>query len=285
MKRGDRIPGELGPTLVMDDEGNPVVEKERAPTSEALDGHFMEIKRQPKRKQKKRGRKKKVCSTDDLQTQLAAVKLENKKLKKRTKKLEKEKASSAKKYQKEKKGLEKKIKSLAKKGGYVENEPMTRKIKGSKLWFLDKKTQKERIRTVAKCLAELKMRPFLQKDAEGNEIDAGKALVMRGGKALEEDDFSSGVLVLPPGVKKHPEAPEMTEIFYVIGAAPDSLKVQIHGTTLSLGKGDIFFVPPANEYHLENVDETVDIKLFFILLKDSYEEISDSDEDEMDGEE
>lgn len=152
----------------------------------------------------------------------------------------------------------------------------------AKLWLNDKRQNQEKNMVVAKIGKNVPENPFVQTDPDGNDIPADK--VIKGGKALEEEDFSSGFLILPPGGKKHPESPQMTEVFYVIDSAYESLKVTLQDHTLTLSKGDIFFVPPANEYHLSNSSEDRDVRLFFCLLKHAMLVESDEEEEEEDGE-
>ena len=78
----------------------------------------------------------------------------------------------------------------------------------------------------------------------------------KGGKAFEEKEFSSGILLLPPRAVKQRELTHTVESFYVVSAERGKLQVTIGQTRLRLSKGDPFMVPVGNVYSLENLSET-----------------------------
>ena len=90
----------------------------------------------------------------------------------------------------------------------------------------------------------------------------------KGGKAFEEREFSSGVLVLPPLAKKQHEQTCTVESFVILSAAPKSLQVTIgpQGTAFRLSKGDQFVVPLGNVYSLYNLSETKAVEAYFHLI-------------------
>jgi quercetin dioxygenase-like cupin family protein len=89
----------------------------------------------------------------------------------------------------------------------------------------------------------------------------------KGGKMFEEDNFSSGMLILPPGATKFTEVASSTEVFFVVAGARNTLEICIHNTTWLLSRGDNFFVPRGNVYLLKNRSDTESIKLYFTLVK------------------
>ena len=90
----------------------------------------------------------------------------------------------------------------------------------------------------------------------------------KGGKAFEEKEFSSGVLVLPPLAKKQHEQTCTVESFVILSAAPRSLQVTIgpQGTAFRLSKGDQFVVPLGNVYSLHNLSATKAVEAHFHLI-------------------
>ena len=90
----------------------------------------------------------------------------------------------------------------------------------------------------------------------------------KGGKAFEEREFSSGVLVLPPLAKKQHEQTCTVESFVILSAAPRSLQVTIgpQGTAFRLSKGDQFVVPLGNVYSLHNLSATKAVEAHFHLI-------------------
>lgn len=61
--------------------------------------------------------------------------------------------------------------------------------------------------------------------------------VVSGGKAFEQPEFSSGLLMLPPRAKKQLEEANNNEVFYVIEGPANMLQVTVHHTVLHLSKG------------------------------------------------
>ena len=90
----------------------------------------------------------------------------------------------------------------------------------------------------------------------------------KGGKAFEEKEFSSGVLVLPPLSKKQHEQTCTVESFVILSAAPRSLQVTIgpQGTAFRLSKGDHFVVPLGNVYSLHNLSDSKAVEVYFHLI-------------------
>ena len=88
----------------------------------------------------------------------------------------------------------------------------------------------------------------------------------KGGKAFEEREFSSGVLVLPPLSKKQHELTCSVESFVILSAAPRSLQVTIGDTAFRVSKGDQFFVPLGNVYSLHNLSEEREVRVYFHLI-------------------
>ena len=62
-------------------------------------------------------------------------------------------------------------------------------------------------------------------------------LCVSGGKAFEQPEFSSGLLMLPPRAKKQLEEANNNEVFYVIEGPANMLQVTVHHTVLHLSKG------------------------------------------------
>ncbi len=89
----------------------------------------------------------------------------------------------------------------------------------------------------------------------------------RGGKAIEESEFSNGLLILPPQGGKQREMANQNESFYVVSCEPNALLVTIHETPLELSKGDTFQVPTGNTYTLLNRSKTKEAKLYFTLVR------------------
>lgn len=79
------------------------------------------------------------------------------------------------------------------------------------------------------------------------ETKTGKNGITQG-SALSAETFECGTLVLPPGAKTPTGKTESsTELFSVVAGR---CKVTIHKTTLQLGAGAFFFVPPRNSYRI-----------------------------------
>ena len=95
------------------------------------------------------------------------------------------------------------------------------------------------------------------------------AQLPKGGKAFEEREFSSGILLLPPRAVKQRELTHTVESFYVASAEKGKLQVTIGGTVLRLSKGDPFIVPVGNVYSLENLSERKEVKVYFHLIQSS----------------
>ena len=93
------------------------------------------------------------------------------------------------------------------------------------------------------------------------------AQLPKGGKAFEEREFSSGLLLLPPRAVKQRELTNTVESFIVFSAARESLQVTIGSEVFRLSKGDPFMVPCGNVYSLENLSSVKDIKVYFHLIK------------------
>jgi Mif2/CENP-C like len=93
------------------------------------------------------------------------------------------------------------------------------------------------------------------------------AQLPKGGKAFEEKEFSSGLLILPPRSIKQRELTHTVESFIVFSAAPKSLQVTIGNTVFRLSKGDPFMVPCGNVYSLENLSAFKDVKVYFHLIR------------------
>lgn len=84
----------------------------------------------------------------------------------------------------------------------------------------------------------------------------------KAGKWIDANDqgFSSGMLVLPPGAVKQQEVTVSTEVFYVSKGESKSLEVKVgdngkNQTTFVLSKGDHFFIPAENVYKLCNTSK------------------------------
>ena len=108
----------------------------------------------------------------------------------------------------------------------------------------------------------------------------------KGGKAFEEREFSSGVLLLPPLSKKQHEQTCTVESFVILSAAPRSLQVTIgpHGTAFRLSKGDHFVVPLGNVYSLHNLSDSKAVEVYFHLItskEDVEREVRESMRKEM----
>ena len=91
----------------------------------------------------------------------------------------------------------------------------------------------------------------------------------KGGKAFEEREFSSGILLLPPRAVKQRELTHTVESFYVVSAERGKLQVTIGETVLRLSRGDPFIVPVGNVYSLENLSERKEVKVYFHLIHSS----------------
>ena len=61
--------------------------------------------------------------------------------------------------------------------------------------------------------------------------------MIAGGKAFEQPEFSSGILMLPPKAKKQLEEANNHELFFVIKAPTNELVVTVHETTFRLSTG------------------------------------------------
>ena len=110
----------------------------------------------------------------------------------------------------------------------------------------------------------------------------------KGGKAFEEREFSSGILLLPPRAVKQRELTHTVESFYVVSAERSKLQVTIGETVLRLSKGDPFIVPVGNVYSLENLSERKEVKVYFHLIQSSEQvekEVRQRMEEEHSGEE
>lgn len=92
--------------------------------------------------------------------------------------------------------------------------------------------------------------------------------VPQGGKMLEENDFSNGILMLPPHSVKHFEMAAQTEIFYVASATEHSIDVQIHKSRFAFSQGDSFTIPRGNMYQMKNTSSS-NVELYFVLVKDA----------------
>jgi len=88
-----------------------------------------------------------------------------------------------------------------------------------------------------------------------------------GGKAFEQHEFSSGILLLPPRARKQREIANNNEIFYIISGPTNGLVMHIGQSTVKLSKGDQFMVPYGNVYELHNSSSTHPIKMHFVLVK------------------
>lgn len=91
----------------------------------------------------------------------------------------------------------------------------------------------------------------------------------KGGKAFEEKEFSSGILLLPPRAIKQRELTHTVESFYVASAERHKLQVTIGESVLRLSRGDPFIVPVGNVYSLENLSERKEVKVYFHLIQSS----------------
>jgi hypothetical protein len=94
-----------------------------------------------------------------------------------------------------------------------------------------------------------------------------KHLLPKGGKAFEEAEFSTGLLILPPLSSKQIELANHIESFYIASAAENSVSVTIHNSTNKLSKGDTFIVPFGNTYTIKNLSSLKQAKLHFTLVK------------------
>lgn len=90
---------------------------------------------------------------------------------------------------------------------------------------------------------------------------------LKGVRAFDEEDFSSGFLVLPPLSRKQHERTTATESFYVASAEPHSLRVTVADDPFKLSQGGTFHVPAHTVYALENLSKDKPIKLFWHLIK------------------
>jgi len=97
-----------------------------------------------------------------------------------------------------------------------------------------------------------------------------------GGKYLESDLCSAGLLDLPPLSKKDEETSLMTEIFVVVAWEHKKLKFIIGEKCFYLSRNCVIHIPDSNLYSLENISQTQSAKLLFILLKNT---LKDEDSD------
>jgi mannose-6-phosphate isomerase-like protein (cupin superfamily) len=91
--------------------------------------------------------------------------------------------------------------------------------------------------------------------------------LLRGGKAFEEAEFSSGVLVLPPGAHKDTELAHQIESFYVVACERASVEVMIDESPFKVSKGGMFLVPAGCTYSIHNQSKQQECKLFFTLIR------------------
>eukprot|EP01084_Bolivina_argentea_P060527 110574_1 len=128
-----------------------------------------------------------------------------------------------------------------------------------------------------KCVAQTKKCITLVPLSSGNSND----IQVRGGRALEENGFSCGLLEIPPGCKKDSEAPLSTETFFVHQCENKMLLFKVgDDNELYLSTGTMFFVPPENEYELINLSKTHVAQLIFTLIRN--DECIDGDDDDDD---
>lgn len=86
------------------------------------------------------------------------------------------------------------------------------------------------------------------------------------GKTFQGDNFSSGFLDLLPGGVKPFEMSDQIELFYVISAEPEKLRLTIQNQQTLLCKGDSVMIPICNLYQLENLSTTQTARLMFTLV-------------------
>lgn len=126
--------------------------------------------------------------------------------------------------------------------------------------------QRDIHKVVAKAERALPLE-FLAQPMSAASIPPGQ--LPKGGKAFEEAEFSSGILLLPPRAVKQRELTHTVESFYVVSAERGKLQVTIGDTVMRMSKGDPFIVPVGNVYSLENLSERKEVKVYFHLIHSS----------------
>lgn len=96
---------------------------------------------------------------------------------------------------------------------------------------------------------------------------------VKGAKALEYEDFSSGMLEIAPSSCKIKELSYFTEVFFVYRCENDKLLFKLNDDEYRLSEGSHFCVPAENEYSIQNLSKTQVAKLNFTLIKSQYDSI------------
>ena len=96
---------------------------------------------------------------------------------------------------------------------------------------------------------------------------SGKTTQCIGGKSLEESNFSTGFVEIPPLSSKDTEMSYFDEIFFVYQCEKDKVLFKINGDEFYLSSNTNFFVPAQNEYSIDNLSKTDTAKMYFTLVK------------------
>jgi len=95
--------------------------------------------------------------------------------------------------------------------------------------------------------------------------------LLRGAKAFEEPEYSSGVLVLPPESRKELECSQQHEMFSIVKCESHSIHVTINDKTFKVSKDGHFQVPAGNMYSIYNSSKTKECKMNFVLIRPANE--------------
>lgn len=130
----------------------------------------------------------------------------------------------------------------------------------------NKHSNKLHMAVVAKSQEMVSLEPLVPAIAS-DEPKLDRARLPQGGKMFEENDFSSGILKLPPMAVKHFEMATQSETFYVAKCATNALEFRINRSKMKLSQGDSFTIPASNVYYLKNLSQTKPALLYFVLVK------------------
>lgn len=89
--------------------------------------------------------------------------------------------------------------------------------------------------------------------------------IVKAAKCFDTEDFTNGVIIIPPGHFKEAEHIVIPEVFQVNVCPGSSLAVTINKETFKFSTGDNFWIPPGSVYSLKNESKTNSIELSFFV--------------------
>lgn len=157
-------------------------------------------------------------------------------------------------------------------------------MESTEVWDELSQTTRTRKVVVRSDLLEPSDLPLSIERPDGNEMVGSAAQAFNiGPSSSTMPGWITGNLILPPNAIKDAEGVgECTQVFFVQQCQPGAFEVAINhpdeesfvpesAKRFALKSGDFFHVPPNNIYMIHNHSESVDAKLFWVIIKTAEE--------------